>query len=61
MSEFLTAIALLLVIEGLLYAAFPKQMKRAIEQMLKLPDSELRVFAFIVAGIGLIALWFIKG
>ncbi len=61
MNDFLTAIALVLVIEGLLYAAFPEQMKRAIAQMLQLPVSQIRTVALIFAAAGLLGLWLIKG
>lgn len=61
MNDFLTALALVLVIEGLLYAAFPEQMKRAIAQMLQLPSSQIRTVALIFAAIGLLGLWLIKG
>ncbi|MCF6343103.1 MAG: DUF2065 domain-containing protein [Devosiaceae bacterium] len=61
MNDFLTAIALVLVIEGLLYAAFPEQMKRAIAQMLQLPVSQIRTVALIFAAVGLLGLWLIKG
>ena len=61
MSDFFTALALVAVIEGLLYAAFPEQMKRAMAQMLQLPSAKIRSVAFIVAGVGLLALWLIKG
>ena len=61
MNDFLTALALVLVIEGLLYAAFPEQMKRAIAQMLQLPVSQIRTVALIFAAVGLLGLWLIKG
>lgn len=61
MNDFLTALALVLVIEGLLYAAFPEQMKRAIAQMLQLPASQIRTVALIFAAVGLLGLWLIKG
>jgi len=61
MDDFLAALALVLVIEGLLYAAFPKQMKQAIDQMMQLPAFHFRIGALIVAGVGMIALWLVRG
>ncbi len=61
MNDFLAALALVAVIEGLLYAAFPEQMKKAIAQMLETPSTQIRIVALIFAGLGLIALMFIRG
>lgn len=60
MFEFLSALALAIVIEGLLYAAFPEQMKRAVAQVLALPNSQLRVMALTMAVIGLILLYLVR-
>ncbi len=60
MNDFLAALALVLVIEGILYAAFPEQMKRALAQMLQIPSAQLRSFALVMAALGLVALWFIR-
>lgn len=61
MQDFLTALALVLVIEGLLYAAFPGPMKRAIEAALDAPDSVLRGAGLLAAVVGLIAVWLLRG
>ncbi|WP_127142894.1 DUF2065 domain-containing protein [Pelagibacterium montanilacus] len=61
MSDLWTALALAIVIEGLLYAAFPEQMKRMIVQMLAMPTSQLRLTALVIAGIGLFGLWLARG
>jgi uncharacterized protein YjeT (DUF2065 family) len=53
MDDFITAFGLLLVLEGLSYAAFPKGMKEAIAQVIKLPDSLLRRYGLIAAVLGL--------
>ncbi len=50
---FFTALGLALVIEGLLYAAFPEQMKRMLALMLDMPSSSLRLGALVCAGFGL--------
>ena len=43
MSELLTAIALAVALEGIIYALFPGIMRRVIRQVLKMPDAELRM------------------
>jgi len=61
MSDLFTALALMIVLEGLLYAAFPEQMKRALILMLEVPNSRLRVGALSIAAIGMVLLFLIKG
>lgn len=53
MSDLFAALALAIVIEGLLYAAFPEQMKRMIAQVLDLPSGQLRLVALGMAAVGL--------
>ncbi len=61
MNDLFYALALIMIIEGLLYAAFPEQMKGAIRQILQAPNSEVRIFALIIAAIGLLVLYMLKG
>lgn len=58
MNDLFAALALAVVIEGILYAAFPEQMKRMLEQVLTTPSSQLRMAALVMAaaGLGLLAL-----
>lgn len=60
MTDFLAALGLAIAIEGLLYAAFPMQMKRAIEMVLGSPDNQIRVIGLIAAAIGLIVLYLVR-
>lgn len=53
MSDLFAALALAVVIEGLLYAAFPEQMKRMMAQVLATPSGQLRIMALVMAAIGL--------
>lgn len=57
MTLFLSALGLAIVLEGLLYAAFPEQMKRAIAAVLDQPVSAIRVVALACAAAGLVLLW----
>jgi uncharacterized protein YjeT (DUF2065 family) len=54
MTEFLTAIGLMLIIEGALYALFPEGMKRAIAQMQMLSPQHLRMAGLTLAIVGFI-------
>lgn len=61
MTDFFAALALAVVIEGLAYAAFPAQMKKALAAILSLPASTIRAVALTCAGAGLVLLWFLRG
>ena len=61
MTELFSALALAIVIEGLLYAAFPEQMKRALATLLAAPVSTIRAVALACAAAGLVLLWLIRG
>ena len=61
MTELLTALALVLVIEGLLYAAFPEQMRRMVVSLLELPASTLRAGGLIAAVVGVGIVWLLRG
>jgi len=60
-TQFFSALALAIVIEGLVYAAFPEQMKRMLATVQTLPASTLRAAALACAAAGLVLLWFIRG
>ena len=61
MTTFFTALALAVVIEGLLYAAFPGFMKRALLTVLETPASTIRIVALTSAAIGLMILFLLQG
>lgn len=61
MTELLAALALAIVIEGLLYAAFPDQMKKMLASILSMPASTIRAGALACAAVGLVLLWFVRG
>ncbi|MDP7391309.1 MAG: DUF2065 domain-containing protein [Alphaproteobacteria bacterium] len=60
MDDFLTAIGLVLVIEGVIYALFPQAMQRMMTQALEMPASTLRIGGLIAAVAGLIVVWLIR-
>jgi uncharacterized protein YjeT (DUF2065 family) len=57
-NDLLTAIALVLIIEGLLPFAAPSKLKEVYQSMLEMPDKSLRVLGFgsMVAGLFLLFL-----
>ena len=60
MQDFFVALALALVLEGLLYAAFPRFMKRTIETILQSPEAQIRVIGLTTAIFGFIVLVWLK-
>jgi uncharacterized protein len=61
MSDFLAAIGLVFVIEGLLVAAFPDAARRAVEAVGKTPDQTLRTVGIVSACFGLAVVWLVRG
>ncbi|MDY8108613.1 DUF2065 domain-containing protein [Fulvimarina sp. 2208YS6-2-32] len=60
MTDFLTALGLLLVIEGVVYAAFPSLVKRMASEALSAPDKSLRIGGLVAAFAGLGIVWFLR-
>jgi uncharacterized protein YjeT (DUF2065 family) len=61
MSDFLAALGLVFVIEGLVFAAFPAQAKRAMASVLDSQDTALRMIGIGSAIIGVIVVWLVRG
>ncbi len=61
MSDFLTAVGLLFVIEGVLYAAFPEGMQRMMQQALGLAPSVLRIGGVVAMIFGVLVVWLVRG
>jgi uncharacterized protein len=61
MAQFIVAIGLVLVIEGLLFAAFPAVAKRLAATALETPESSLRVAGLVSAVLGLVLIWLVRG
>jgi uncharacterized protein YjeT (DUF2065 family) len=60
-TDLLTAIGLVLILEGLLYGAFPSIGKRLGEMLQTTPEETLRVIGIGSAMAGLIIIWFVRG
>lgn len=61
MDDLLTAVALVLVIEGGLYALFPEGMRRMMAQMQEIPENRLRAMGVIGAVLGVVGVWLLRG
>jgi uncharacterized protein len=58
--DFLTALGLVLVIEGVLYALIPDRMRRMMADLLTRPSETLRIGGLVVAAVGLALVWLIR-
>ncbi|MFC3551121.1 DUF2065 domain-containing protein [Lysobacter cavernae] len=58
--ELVSALCLVAVLEGLFLFVAPGGWKRAIEQMHAMPNRQLRVVGAVVAGLGLVSLWWVR-
>src|SRR3954453_16307144 len=61
MAQFIVAIGLVLVIEGLLFAAFPRAAKRLAASALESPETSLRVAGIASAVLGIVLIWLVRG
>ncbi|HZT90157.1 MAG TPA: DUF2065 domain-containing protein [Stellaceae bacterium] len=57
MRDFCTALALVLVIEGIVYALFPDSMKRMAARTLQIPPQALRIAGLTAACLGVALVW----
>jgi uncharacterized protein YjeT (DUF2065 family) len=60
MSDFLAALGLVFVIEGLIFAAFPTSAKKAMTSVLETPETTLRAVGVGSAVIGVIVVWLVR-
>jgi len=61
MGQFIIAVGLVLVIEGLFFAAFPTVAKRLAATALDSPEASLRLAGIVSAVLGVILIWFVRG
>ena len=61
MSEFLVALGLVFVIEGLLFATAPGAARRAAAAMVDAPEGTLRIVGVVSAVLGVIVIWLFRG
>lgn len=60
MTDFLAALGLVFVIEGLMFAALPGHAKKAISSVLETPEPTLRIIGIGSAVVGLVVVWLVR-
>lgn len=61
MADFVAALGLVLVIEGVAFAVFPAATRRALALMMETPDGSLRTAGVAAAVVGVLVVWFVRG
>ena len=61
MADFLVALGLVFVIEGLIFAASPGAAKNAMAHVMETADGPLRVVGIASAVVGVILVWLVRG
>jgi hypothetical protein len=59
-ADFLIGLGILFVLEGLLFAANPAWMRRAMQSAMATPDNILRIVGIGSAVMGLLLIWFVR-
>jgi len=60
LKDFLTALALILVIEGIFYALLPEGVKRLALRTTKTPSQSLRLGGLAAAILGVVLVWALR-
>jgi uncharacterized protein YjeT (DUF2065 family) len=60
LKDLLTALALILVIEGIVYALFPESMKRLALRTTRTPAQSLRIGGLVAAIFGVVLVWALR-
>jgi uncharacterized protein YjeT (DUF2065 family) len=60
-SDFLAALGLVLVIEGLLYGGFPQLARRLGAEMQAMPENMLRIGGLASVVLGVLVVWLVRG
>lgn len=61
MRDLATALALVLVLEGLLWAVAPDAMKRVAAMAAAVASAQLRTVGLVAAGLGVFLVWLVRG
>ena len=59
-TDFIVGVGILFVLEGLMFAASPAWMRRAMNSALATPDNILRIVGIVSAVAGLVLIWFVR-
>ena len=61
MADFIVALGLVFVIEGLIFAVSPGAAKNAMAHVLETPDGLLRIVGVASAVLGVLLVWLVRG
>ncbi|MEA2876494.1 MAG: uncharacterized protein QOF14_1690 [Hyphomicrobiales bacterium] len=61
MADFIVALGLVFVIEGLIFAVSPASAKNAMAHVMETADGPLRAVGIVSAVLGVILVWFVRG
>lgn len=61
MADLFAALGLMLVLEGVTFAAFPGAARSAMEKLLEAPEAGLRVAGLVSAVLGVVVVWLARG
>jgi uncharacterized protein len=61
MADFIVALGLVFVIEGLLFAVNPAAAKNAMAHVIETADGPLRLIGIVAAVVGVLLVWFVRG
>lgn len=61
MQDFVAALGLVLVIEGILYGGFPGIAKRVAQEASVAPDNTLRIAGLVAVACGVFVVWLVRG
>jgi uncharacterized protein YjeT (DUF2065 family) len=60
-SDLVVALGLALAIEGIIFAAFPDAVKRAMQDAAQTPTERMRIVGIGSAVIGVVIVWVVRG
>jgi hypothetical protein len=60
-TDLFTALALVLVIEGLFLALFPHRLRQILAMMEQIPPESLRLGGVVAATLGVLLVWLLRG
>jgi uncharacterized protein YjeT (DUF2065 family) len=60
-QDFLAAIGLVLVVEGLVYGGFPNLAKKLASEVLSTPENALRIAGLVAIAVGVGLVWLVRG
>ncbi len=61
MDDFLAALGLVLVVEGLVYGGFPNLARRLAAEVLRTSENALRIAGLCAIALGVLVVWLVRG